>query len=346
MQDALMEDVQDLDLPRLTNWLERNVASSVSPLRYSKFPGGQSNPTYRLDAADRSYVLRRKPFGTLLPSAHAVEREYRLISVLHPLGFPVAKPYALCEDPAVIGSAFYVMEMVEGETYWNGTLPEFEPERRRSVYFQVIDRLAELHNIDPVAHGLGNFGRPGNYFERQVSRWTKQYRMAQTQKIEAVEWLIDWLPRTLPKQERTSIIHGDYRIDNLIFDPRTCQARAILDWELATLGDPLADVSYLLLSWITPPNGRAAIEGRTGPETGIPTMVEMIERYCSMTDRTDIPDLNWHFAFGQFRLIGILQGVCKRFLDGNASSANAEQAFARIPALAEQALENARRSGV
>jgi aminoglycoside phosphotransferase (APT) family kinase protein len=343
MQDAAKSGY-DLDSSRLAHWMDLNVPGFQGPVSYSKFPGGQSNPTYRLDTPAQSYVLRRKPFGLLLPSAHAIDREFRLISTLQPTGFPVARPYALCEDPAVIGADFYIMQLVTGDTYWDGTLPGFAPPVRRKVYLELVDRLAELHNIDYAGHGLSDFGRPGNYFERQVARWSKQYRMSQTQVVPAIEWLIDWLPKTIPAQGRTSIIHGDYRIDNLIFDPETSQARAVLDWELATLGDPLADLSYLLISWITPPNGRAAIQGHPGPETGIPTIEEMVERYCMRTQRSDIPDLNWYFAFGQFRLIGILQGVCKRFLDGNASSDKAEEAFERIPQLAQQALENAQKA--
>lgn len=210
-----------------------------------KFPGGQSNPTYRLDADSLHYVLRRQPFGDLLPSAHAVDREFKLISALHPAGFPVPRPVALCEDKSILGSMFYVMEMVEGRSFWDGALPDITKEDRRAIYEALIDTLAHLHTLDPETPGLAEFGRPGNYFERQIGRWTKQYRAAQTDDIVEMERLIEWLPCTVPAQSRTSIIHGDYRIDNLIFAKDRPDVLAVIDWELATLGDPLADLPIL-----------------------------------------------------------------------------------------------------
>jgi aminoglycoside phosphotransferase (APT) family kinase protein len=338
-----LEAVQDLDVARLQAWMENHVAGFAGPIRYGKFPGGQSNPTYRIDAGSGSYVLRRKPFGPLLPSAHAVEREYRLIAGLQPTGFPVARPYGLCEDDGVVGAAFYVMEMVEGRTHWNGALPDLTPEQRTAVYHQVVDRLAELHLVDYAAAGLCDYGRPGSYFERQVARWTKQYRLAQTDDLPDVERLIAWLPRTLPEQTRTAIVHGDYRIDNLIF--AGSEVRAVLDWELSTLGDPMADLSYLLANWAQPANGAATVGGSTGPETGIPTMAEMAARYCRATGRESVPDLNWYFAFGQFRLMSIVQGIKRRVLDGNASNAKAEAHAARVPQLAASAWGFAERAG-
>lgn len=341
-----LEAVDDLDLARLTAWMEANVAGFAGPLTYGKFPGGQSNPTYRLDAASGAYVLRRKPFGPLLPSAHAVDREYRLIAGLHPTGFPVARPFGLCEDDGVIGSAFYVMEMVRGVTYWNGALPDHSPVERTAIYHEIVDRLAELHGIDFEAAGLGEYGRPGSYFERQVARWTKQYRLAQTDDLPEAERLIEWLPRTLPPQTRTSIVHGDYRIDNMIFAaPDTPRVVAVLDWELSTLGDPMADFSYLMMNWFTPANGAAGIEGLSGGDSGIPTVDEMVARYCAATGRDGIPDLNWYFAFGMFRLMSIVQGIKKRWLDGNASNAKAQAHAARVPMLAASAWDFARKAG-
>lgn len=331
-----MEAVSDLDTAKLTAWMVANVAGFAGPLRYAKFPGGQSNPTYRIDAASGAYVLRRKPFGPLLPSAHAVDREYRLIAGLHPTGFPVPRPYGLCEDDCVIGSAFYVMELVEGVTHWNGALPDHMPAQRTAIYHAMCDRLAQLHQTDYAAAGLGDYGKPGSYFERQVGRWTKQYRLAQTDDLPDVERLIEWLPRTLPPQTRTSIVHGDYRIDNIIFGADG-EVRAVLDWELSTLGDPMADLSYLLMNWFTPASGASGIAGLAGPDTGIPTVEQMVERYCTATARDGIPDLDWYFAFGQFRLMSIVQGIKKRLLDGNASNAKAAEHAARVPELAASA---------
>jgi len=326
-----------LDLDRLTAWMGTNVDGFAGPLTYAKFAGGQSNPTYRLDTPERAYVLRRKPFGPILPSAHAVDREYTVIAGLHPTGFPVPRPYGLCEDPGVIGAAFYVMEMVEGRTIWDGSMPGATRADRRAHYDAMVDTLAALHNTDHVAAGLGAYGKPGNYFERQVGRWTKQYRAAETERMDSVERLIDWLPRTLPEQTRTSIVHGDYRIDNMIFAPAEPKVIAVLDWELSTLGDPLADFSYLLMSWVTEPEGRSGVLGMTGDETGIPTIEQVVERYCAATGRDGVPDLNWYFAYNLFRLTGIVQGIKRRIIDGTASSAQAEKTVAKIHGLADAA---------
>lgn len=326
-----------LDLDRLTAWMDTNVDGFAGPLTYAKFAGGQSNPTYRLDTPGRSYVLRRKPFGPILPSAHAVDREYTVIAGLHPTGFPVPRPYGLCEDAGVIGAAFYVMEMVEGRTIWDGSMPGATRADRRAHYDAMVDTLAALHNTDHVAAGLGAYGKPGNYFERQVGRWTKQYRAAETERMDSVERLIEWLPRTLPEQTRTSIVHGDYRIDNMIFAPAEPRVIAVLDWELSTLGDPLADFSYLLMSWVTEPEGRSGVLGMTGDETGIPTIEQVVERYCAATGRDGVPDLNWYFAYNLFRLTGIVQGIKRRIIDGTASSAQAEKTVAKIHGLADAA---------
>ena len=332
-----VEDRDRLDLDRLDGWMCDQVDGYEGPLSYAKFAGGQSNPTYRLDTPGRAYVLRRKPFGPILPSAHAVDREYRVIAGLHPTSFPVPRPYGLCEDAEVIGSAFYVMEMVEGRTIWDGSMPDLSPAERTAHYHQVVDTLARLHETDHTAAGLGEYGKPGNYFERQVARWTKQYRAAETERMEPVERLIEWLPRTVPEQTRTSVVHGDYRIDNMIFAPGEPRVIAVLDWELSTLGDPLADFSYFLMSWVTQPEGRSGVMGLTGPETGIPPIEEMTARYCAATGRDGVPDLNWYFAYNLFRLTGIVQGIKKRMEVGTASSAQAARSIARLDALAESA---------
>lgn len=335
---AVADDIQDIEITKLEAWLAANIPGFVGPLTYTKFAVGQSNPTYRIAARSGSYVLRRKPFGKLLPSAHAIEREYTLLAALHPTGYPVAKPFALCEDESVVGSVFYVMEMVEGATFWDGALPGCDLEQRTAIYFEIVDRLAELHGIDYERSGLAGFGKAGNYLERQVQLWTRQYRLSQTEDLPDVEKLIDWLPRTMPRQQRTTIVHGDYRIDNLIFSHDGRRIEAVLDWELSTIGDPLADLSYFLINWVTPVDGHAGLAGINGPGTGIPTLEQMVARYGQMVGaQRDMADLNWYFAFCRFRQLGITQGIRRRFLDGNASGATADVTGSRVPLIAESA---------
>jgi len=337
--------VEDIDLARLEGWLAASVDGFSGPASLTKFPGGQSNPTYRVDAGGRSYVLRRKPFGPTLPSAHAVDREYRLISALHPTGFPVARPYALCEDESVIGSIFYVMERVDGRTLANGSLPDQTPQERGAMYRNLVETLAQLHSIDPAAVGLGDYGKPGNYFVRQVGRWTKQYRASQTDTVPEVEKLIEYLPETVPEQTRTSIIHGDYRIDNAMFAREGTDILAVLDWELSTLGDPLADFTYLAMQWELPAGAGAGLKGIDFDASGIPSLEETVGLYCELTGRDGLPGLDWYFAYNLFRLVGIVQGIKKRIIDGNASSDQAEAAAARLVPLAEAAWEFARKAG-
>ena len=344
-QTMPVEDKDRLDEGALTAWMAANVAGFAGPLTYAKFAGGQSNPTYRIDSPSGSYVLRRKPYGNLLPSAHAVDREYRLIAGLYPTGFPVAKPYGLCIDESVIGSMFYVMGMADGRNLWDGTLPGYTPAERSGVYDAMCDTLAALHNTDHVAAGLGDYGKPGNYFERQVARWTKQYRASETEHMPEVERLIEWLPATLPEQTRTSIVHGDYRIDNMIFHHTEPRVMAVLDWELSTLGDPLADFSYFLMSWVTQPEGRSGVLGVAGGDSGIPTIEDMTARYCAATGREGVPDLNWYFAYNLFRLTGIVQGIKKRIVEGTASSAQAETSAAGVYRLAAASWNFAKKAG-
>ena len=334
---------QAVDEAALKVWLVANVDGLGGPFTLEKFSWGQSNPTYRIAAASGDYVLRRKPFGPLLPSAHAVDREYRLISALHPLGFPVARPYALCSDPDVIGAIFYVMELVPGRAYTNGALPEFEPAERRRMYEQLVDTLADLHNVDPEAAGLGDFGKPGNYFERQVARWTRQYRDSQTDDLPEMEWLIEFLPKSLPEQSRVSIVHGDYRIDNVLFDEG--RLKAVLDWELATLGDPVADFSYLAMQWTMPADGTAGLAGLDLAAIGIPSLDEVVQRYSARSGVPVAGQLDWYFAYNLFRLAGIVQGIKKRVIDGTASSAKAAEMAARVPMLASAAWSFAEKAG-
>ncbi|WP_157220788.1 phosphotransferase family protein [Flavisphingomonas formosensis] len=337
--------MSDLDETALSRWMGSISALPDTPVSIEKFSGGQSNPTYRIDAVEGKYVLRRKPFGPLLPSAHAVEREFELLSALHPTGFPVPRPIALCQDPTVIGSAFYLMEMVEGRTFWDGALPDLSKADRGHCYGAMIDVAARLHSIDPGAICLGSFGRPGNYMQRQVERWTRQYRLSQTDDVPEIEKLIEWLPRTLPEQSGVAIIHGDYRIDNLIFAPETPDVLAVLDWELATLGDPLADFTYLAMCWVLPSDGRAGLAGVDFAESGIPTLDEAVARYCTASGRTDLPDLDWYFAYNLFRAAGIIQGIKRRLIEGNASSSQALETVAKLPIFAQTAWAHARRAG-
>ena len=325
-----------LDEAALGAWLEGHVAGFRGPFELAKFPSGQSNPTYRIDAASGDYVLRRKPFGQLLQSAHAVDREYRLLAALSPLGFPVPRPFALCADPEVIGAIFYVMEMAGGRSYADGSLPDFAPEVRTRIYFGLVDALAQLHSVDPDAAGLGDFGKPGNYFERQVARWTRQYRDSQTDDLPEMELLIEWLPASLPDHSRTSIVHGDYRIDNVMFEADG-RLTAVLDWELATLGDPIADFSYFAMQWVMPADGGAALGGLDLLALGIPSLEQISERYRERSGIAVAAKLDWYFAYNLFRLAGIVQGIKKRVIDGTASHARAREMAEKVPILAEAA---------
>jgi aminoglycoside phosphotransferase (APT) family kinase protein len=321
------------------------VEGFEGPLEVFKFAGGQSNPTYKIVAKSGAYVLRRKPFGPLLPSAHAVDREFKAINGLYPTGFPVARPYGLCTDDAVIGSWFYVMAMVEGRTIWDGAMPGATPDFRRQTYYAMIDTLAALHNTDVEAAGLADYGKPGNYFGRQVDRWTKQYRLSETEHMPVMEKLIEFLPATLPPQTRTSVVHGDYRIDNMIFAPNEPRVVAVLDWELSTLGDPLADFTYVAMAWVTDNGGRSGVQDVDRKALGIPELDEVVERYCAATGREGVPDMNWYFAYNFFRLAGIIQGIKKRVIDGTANSAHAKEMSERVSPLAETAWRFAEKAG-
>lgn len=325
----------------LNEWLKANVEGFEGPLEVRQFKGGQSNPTYQLVTPNKKYVMRRKPPGKLLPSAHAVDREYKVISALYPTGFPVARSYGLCTDDAVIGTMFYVMDMVEGRILWDQSLPAYEPEERRAIYMAKLKTLADLHNTDHEAIGLGDYGKPGNYMGRQVDRWTKQYRASETVSVPEMDRLIEWLPQTVPVQERTSVVHGDYRLDNMVLHATEPKVAAVLDWELSTLGEPLADFTYLLMNWH---NGAiASIPDFTAH--GIPTVEEYVEEYCRLTGRAGLPEVNWYFAYNSFRLAGILQGIVGRVRDGTANSPQAAAMADRVPSLAQAAWAFAKKAG-
>ena len=330
-----------LDEARLAAYLAAEVPGFRGPLTVRQFKGGQSNPTYFLETPQRCFVLRRKPPGKLLPSAHAVDREYRVITALYPTGFPVARSYGLCVDDAVIGTMFYVMDMVEGRILWDQTLPQYEPAERHAIFMAKLKTLADLHNTDYEAIGLGDYGRPGNYFARQIDRWTKQYKASETVKHESIDKLMEWLPRTVPDDDRTSIVHGDYRLDNMVLHPTESRVIAVLDWELGTLGNPLADFTYLLANWV---NGAIAALPDLKAH-GIPTIEEYTAEYCRMTHRDSLPDLNWYFAYNSFRLAGILQGIVGRVRDGTANSPQAAAVGERIPLLGEAGWRFAQKAG-
>ncbi|AVQ03875.1 phosphotransferase family protein [Caulobacter segnis] len=335
-----------IDEVKLAAWLEANVEGYAGPLEVRQFKGGQSNPTYQLVTPTRKYVLRRKPPGKLLPSAHAVDREYKVISSLNKADFPVAKAYALCMDEDVIGTIFYVMENVEGRILWDGTLPDYASAERRAIYEAQIDTLAALHNVDYAAVGLADYGKPGNYFTRQIDRWTKQYKASETTPIPEMDRLIDWLAKTVPADDQTSIVHGDYRLDNMILHPTEPRVIAVLDWELSTLGNPLADFSYFLMNWVMPSDQRGGLSGIEDLETyGIPTIPQAVERYCNATGRDGLPELDWYFSYNLFRLAGICQGIVGRVRDGTAASAHAQLMEARVPVLAKGAWDFARKAG-
>lgn len=325
----------------LERWMRVNVPGLRGPIVVRQFKGGQSNPTYQIVTPGMSYVLRRKPPGLLLPSAHAVDREYYAMTALEKAGFPAPRTFGLCTNEAVIGTWFYLMEMVEGRILWDQTLPLLEPAERHAIFVAKIRTLADLHNLDPAAIGLADYGKPGNYMGRQVARWTRQYRASMTQPVPEMEWLIKWLPSTLPAQDRTSLVHGDYRLDNMILHATEPRVAAVLDWELSTLGDPLADFAYFLVNWVSGPlSDLADLETH-----GIPTLQEAVEIYCRHTDRSHLPDLNWYFAYCHFRMAGITQGIAGRVRDGTANSPEATEAEGRVAPLARTAWDFAMRAG-
>lgn len=341
-----VEERHRLDEAALSQWMAANVEGFAGPLTINQFKGGQSNPTYQVVTPGKKYVLRKKPGGKLLPSAHAVDREFKVISALHPTGFPVARPYALCTDDQILGAMFYVMDMVEGRVLWDGSLKELPKQERRAVYEDKIATLAKLHNTDYEAIGLGDYGKPGNYFARQIDRWSKQYKLSETDKIPKMDRLIEWLPVTIPPGERTSIVHGDYRLDNLILHASEPRVIAVLDWELSTLGDPLGDFTYYLMNWAMPHDGRAGLGGLDLNELGIPTLDEAVSLYCAQTGRDEIHNLDWYFAYNAFRLACILQGIAGRVRDGTAASAHATEMIKRRWPLSDAAYAYAERAGL
>jgi aminoglycoside phosphotransferase (APT) family kinase protein len=320
----------------LEAWLAAAVPGFKGPVALARFKGGQSNPTYKSTTSDNAYVLRKKPEGKLLPSAHAIEREFRIISFLHGRGYPVARPLALCADERVIGTPFYVMEHVDGRIFW---------EPRLTPSFDAMNRaMADLHTM-PLA-GLEDFGRPQGYVLRQVKRWSEQYRASQTARNAEMDRLMAWLPDAVPRTNAAAIVHGDFRIDNCIIHPDQPRIAAVLDWELATLGDPLADFAYHLMQWHMPvsDHGIASLKGHER-DPGIPAIEDYIELYCDRTGRSGIPGLDVYLAYNFFRLAAILQGIAGRLRDGTAANPHAGDMIKQIRPLAETAWAFARKAG-
>ncbi len=349
-----VSEKHQFDTAALSAWLSQHLAGFQGPLTIEMFKGGQSNPTYKLITPQRQYVMRSKPgpVARLLPSAHAIEREFKVMGALYGTDVPVAHMYCLCDDESVIGRAFYVMEFVPGRVLWDQALPGMTPIERSAIYDEMNRVIAALHTVDPAARGLADFGKPGNYFERQIGRWSKQYAASIIQPIAEMDKLISWLPDNIPDSARdvgmTRIVHGDFRMDNLMFHPTEPRVLAVLDWELSTLGHPLADFSYHCMAWHIPPGAFRGIGGLDVQSLGIPTEDAYIQRYCERTGLTTpdalAADWNFYLAYNLFRLAAILQGIAKRVEAGTAASAQAANSGAGARGLAEMAWKFAQRA--
>ncbi len=337
-----------IDIAGLDRYLGAQIEGFAGPLAVRQFKGGQSNPTYLLETPQRRYVLRRKPPGKLLPSAHAVDREYRVIRALHAQGFPVAEPLVYCADENVAGTPFYVMDFVDGRVFWEPQMPEIDPAERAAVYDSMNATAAQLHGFDPAKIGLADFGKGENYVARQVERWSKQYRASETEKIDAMERLIEWLPKHIPAGGPVRLVHGDYRLDNLIVARGGPKVIAVLDWELSTLGDPLADFSYHLMTWHMPHSesaaGTATLSGHDLKGLGIPSMNDYVDSYVARTGLDPRPHLPVYLAYNFFRIAAILQGIIGRVRDGTATSEFAPGKAEMIRPLADKAWNFARQA--
>ena len=310
----------DLPLDRLEGWMRDHIGGFRGPLAAEQFEGGQSNPTYKLLAGSGCYVLRRKPAGQLLPSAHAVDREYRVMRALSGTAVPVPEVHALCEDDSVIGTAFYVMEFLDGRIFWDPRLPGCSTAERRAMFQSMNTVIATLHSVGYVKLGLAEFGRPGNYMARQVARWSRQYQASETAKQPAMDRLIEWLPRRLPPEGEARIVHGDYRLDNLIFHATEPRVIGVLDWELSTIGDPLADFAYHAMAWRVSPELFRGLAGVDFVALGIPNEAEYVAAYCARTGHGRVADWEFYMVYSLFRMAAIMQGIAKRAIDGTAVS--------------------------
>jgi aminoglycoside phosphotransferase (APT) family kinase protein len=338
----------DIDAAALEAYLAQHIAGFRGPLTLARFKGGQSNPTYRLSTPERAYVLRRKPFGKLLPSAHAIEREYRVTEALARAGFPVARPLHLCADDGIIGAAFYVMDHAEGRVFWEPHAPGLPGTDRAALFDSLNATIASLHTLDPAGLGLGDFGKAQGYVARQIRRWSEQYRASETETVSEMDQLIAWLPGACPADPGGAIVHGDFRLDNCIIHPTEPRVIAVLDWELSTLGDPLADFTYHLMQWFMPVSetgaGVGSLKGHEA-DPGVPAIDAYIADYCRRTGRRGIPELDVYMAYNFFRLAAILQGILGRVRDGTAANADAAAMARQVRPLAETAWSFARRAG-
>lgn len=327
-----------LDTDRLQDYMLSHVSGFHGPLEISQFKGGQSNPTYLLTAPSGKYVLRRKPPGKLLRSAHAVDREFMVISALYAADFPVPRPLCICRDDEIAGTMFFIMEYVEGRIFWDLELPDSDPDERSAIYDHVNQTISDLHNYDVGRIGLSDYGKPGNYFARQISRWIGQYGASETESIEEMNRLIEWLPENIPDGNRAAVVHGDYRLDNMIIHPDEPRVIAVLDWELSTIGHPIGDFTYHLMSWQMPEIGigSTGLLGKDLRALGIPTEDEYVDKYCERTGLTDgIQEREFYAAYNFFRLAAILQGIAGRVRDGTASSPHGAAAARAVRPLAE-----------
>lgn len=332
-----------LNIEELTIYLEAHIKGFKGPITLDKFPGGQSNPTFKLSAQSGIYVLRKQPPGKLLKSAHAVDREYKVLNALKDSDVPVAKVYHLCEDISIIGSMFYLMEFCDGAVYWSASLAEIDSNQRRTKMYDAMNKtLVDLHSVDVNAVGLSHYGKAGNYFERQLARWTNQYQATELQKITAMDDLAQWLADNLPEDDgRVCLVHGDFRLDNMMFDKNKPEIIALLDWELSTLGHPFADLAYQCMQ-LRMPSGMGSIDGLQNVDRaslGIPTEEEYVAKYCQRMGLKNIEHWPFYLAFSFFRLAAIVQGVAKRASEGNASNDNAKKLGAFVEPLALMALQ-------
>jgi aminoglycoside phosphotransferase (APT) family kinase protein len=343
-----ISEANRIDLAALEAYMREHVAGFSGPLEAAQFKGGQSNPTYKLAASSGQYVLRRKPPGKLLPSAHAVDREFRVISALYPLGFPVPRPHVMCEDESIIGTAFYIMDYVPGRVVWEPHVPGVSGTERAAIFEALNATIAGLHQVDHQAAGLADFGRPEGYVQRQVRRWSQQYRASETDKIPEMDRLMAWLPDAAPESGQHAIVHGDFRLDNCIVHDTEPRIVAVLDWELATLGDPIADFTYHLMQWHMPPSsGHGGVGSLIGheDEPGLPRLEDYVARYCQRRGLAGIPDLDIYLAYNFFRLAAIFQGIAGRVRDGTATNPNAVHMADQVRPVAEVAWAYARAAG-
>ncbi|MFW5920450.1 MAG: phosphotransferase [Polyangiales bacterium] len=334
-----VREAHRLDEAALERWLLDHIGGFEGPLTVRQFKGGQSNPTFWLGGGHRAYVLRKKPPGKLLPSAHQVEREHRVMKALEDTDVPVPEMYGLCEDDSVIGTPFFVMEYLDGRLFWDVRLPDLSPDERAAVYEELVRVLAALHSVDYEAVGLGDFGKKGGYIARQVRRWSDQYHKSRTDDHAAMDALIEWLPANVPASDETALTHGDYRLDNILFDPSEPEAVAVVDWELSTLGHPLSDLAYTCMLYDVELPKVGGLKGVDFETSGIPSEERLVERYRELTGRDEIPDWPYFKAFSLFRLAAIAQGVYRRSIQGNASSAEAHMYGAAVPFLAQIACD-------